>query len=70
MSSFVTLFSLMVVNNWQFVSLMFEVASGYTWGSRLYFLLFYYIGVLIGYNVLIAFAIDIYASVKRLDEKT
>jgi hypothetical protein len=49
---------------------MYEAVSGYTWAVRVYFLLFYYIGVLIGYNVLVAFAIDIYSSVVRLDEKS
>ena len=70
MSSFVTLFALMVVNNWQFICLMFEVVTGFTWPVRLYFMLFYYLGVLIGYNVLIAFAIDIYSSVTRLEENS
>jgi hypothetical protein len=59
----------MVVNNWQFISLMYEEVFNWPWAVRLYFLLFYYCGVLIGYNILVAFAIDIYSSVKRLDDK-
>jgi hypothetical protein len=69
MSSYVTLFSVMVVNNWYSICLIYEDVSGYVWVVRVYFLLFYYIGVLIGYNVLVAFAIDIYSSVKRLSDK-
>ena len=34
---------------------------------RLYFLLFYYFGVILAWNILVAFAIDIYAVVERLD---
>ena len=36
---------------------------------RYYFITFYYFGVIIGLNIIIAFAIDMYAAVQRLEEK-
>lgn len=37
-------------------------------GIRYFFLLFYYLSVIIGLNIIIAFAIDMYAAVQRLEE--
>jgi len=34
---------------------------------RYFFIIFYYFGVIIGLNIIIAFAIDMYGSVERLD---
>lgn len=36
---------------------------------RFYFIIFYYFGVIIGLNIVIAFAIDMYSAVVRLDEQ-
>ena len=36
---------------------------------RLYFIIFYYFGVIIGLNMILAFAIDMYAAVCRLEEQ-
>lgn len=34
---------------------------------RAYFILFYYFGVIIGINIMIAFAIDMFSAVERMD---
>jgi hypothetical protein len=70
MNSYVTLFCLSVVNNWQYICLMFVATNGYTWCTRLFFVLFYYCGVLIALNIIVAFSIDIHSAVKRMDETT
>lgn len=36
---------------------------------RYFFVIFYYFGVIIGLNIIIAFAIDMYAAVVRLEEQ-
>lgn len=72
-SSLVTLFTLMVVNNWMVqVQMYVDIMDGNTY-YRFYFVLFYLFSVVIGINIVVAFAIDMYASVERLDferEKT
>jgi len=66
-SAFVTQFALVVVNNWYVtVNANTDVVSS-NW-YRLYFLVFYYFGVLVGVNILVSFAIDMYTAVSRLDE--
>lgn len=66
-SSLVTLFTLMVVNNWMVqVQMYVDVTGGNTY-VRFYFGIFYYFSVVIGINILVAFAIDMYSSVERLD---
>lgn len=69
MSSMVTLFALIVVNNWYvIVAMTVDVVGGATI-YRYYFVIFYYFGVIIGLNIIIAFAIDMYAAVSRLEEQ-
>ena len=36
---------------------------------RVFFIIFYYFGVIIGLNIIIAFAIDMYAAVDRLEKQ-
>lgn len=71
-SSYVTLFTLMVVNNWMIqVSQYTFVTDGIyskTW-VRLYFIAFYYFSVIIGINLVIAFILDMYTSTERLEEE-
>ena len=67
-SSFVTLFALMIVNNWMVIVYMYQVFMGTPW-VKIYFGLFYYFSVVIGINIAVAFAIDMYCSVIRLDEE-
>ena len=68
MSSYITLFILIVVNNWYvIVAMCVDIMGGQTiW--RYFFIVFYYFGVIIGLNIIIAFAIDMYAAVLRLED--
>ena len=67
LSSFITLFALMVVNNWMIIVQMYvDIMEGNTY-YRFFFILFYYCAVITGINIVVAFAIDMYSSVERLD---
>lgn len=66
LSSFVTLFTLMVVNNWQFQIDMYVAALDNT-HIRIYFIFFFYFSVVIGINLVIAYVLDMYSSVERLE---
>jgi hypothetical protein len=68
MSAYVTLFALMVVNNWMVVANMYAVVCN-TNQVRWFFLSFYYFSVMIGINILIGFAIDMYGAIERMDLK-
>jgi len=69
MSSLITLFVLIVVNNWYvIVAMCVDIKDGNTL-VRYFFVIFYYFGVIIGLNIIIAFAIDMYAAVKRLEDQ-
>ena len=67
-SSFMTLFALMVVNNWFVIVNVFEVSTGSVW-VRLYFLTFYFLSVIVVINIVVAFAIDMYSSVESLNQQ-
>ena len=68
LSSIVTLFTLMVVNNWMVqVQMYCEVMDSNLY--RLYFGLFFYFSVIIGINIIVAFTLDMYSSVERLDQE-
>ena len=68
MSSYVTLFILIVVNNWSVIVQMCVDIKGGNTLYRYFFVIFYYFGVIIGLNIIIAFAIDMYAAVQRLED--
>ena len=69
LSSVVTLFALMVVNNWmEIVDLYVTKLNNNSW-VRWYFVIFYYFAVVVGINVIVAFAIDMYDSVLRQDDE-
>lgn len=68
LSSIVTLFTLMVVNNWMVQVQMYCEVMGSD-NYRLYFGLFYYFSVIIGINIVVAFTLDMYSSVERLDHE-
>ena len=72
-SALVTLFSIMVVNNWFIIVDMYVAQKGndavFAILYRSYFYIFYYLSVLIALNILVAYTIDMYASVERLDEE-
>ncbi|CAI2386869.1 unnamed protein product [Moneuplotes crassus] len=67
-NSFVTLFTLMVVNNWHVIVLMFENITGTIW-TRLFFILFYFFSVLVILNILVALSIDIYSSIESINSQ-
>lgn len=67
LSSFMTQFALVIVNNWYVTVNTNTEAAGSNW-YRIYFLVFYYFGVIVGVNILVSFAIDMYAAVSRLDD--
>lgn len=61
-NGFVTLFALMVVNNWQDVSGVFVDITG-TSNTLFFFVAFYYLSVVIGLNIVVAFAIDMFGAI-------
>ena len=64
-SSLVTLFSLMIVNNWNMITqLSVSAYDGAKW-VRWYFIAWYFFSVIICLNVILAFAIDMYISVEK-----
>ena len=67
-NSYLVLYELTIVNNWMITTEMYEQVLGTKW-VLLYFVSFYIIGVLVGMNILVCFAIDMYESIKRLDNE-
>ena len=67
-NAYLVLFELIVVNNWMITTEMYVGISNSRW-VLLYFVSFYIIAVLIGMNILVCFAIDMYASIRRLDNE-
>lgn len=68
LSSFITLWSCMVVNNWmEIVDLMCFVRNNNSY--RFYFFMFYYCSVIIGVNLFVAFVLDMYGAVERLENE-
>lgn len=68
-SSFVTLWALMVVNNWMVIVQMMCAVKDYDDTYRLYFIFFYYFSVVIGVNLFVAFVLDMYSAVERLEDE-
>jgi len=68
-SSIVTLFALMVVNNWFMIVQVHTNIQGHKYG-RWFFILFYYTSVVVMLNIVVAFVIDMYSSVDSLYSKT
>lgn len=64
LSSFVTLFHIMVVNNWFLTCNMYCAVMGRT-TPRLFFISFWVVTVLIMLNLVIAFMIEIYESAQE-----
>lgn len=64
-SGLVTLFELLVVNNWFVISSGYEAVLGSN--VRWYFVFFYSVGVILGLNVCVAFVLDTYNSLEALD---
>lgn len=56
----------MVVNNWMVQVQMYVDVMGSKY-YRFFFVFFFFFAVVIGINIVVAFAIDMYSSVERLD---
>lgn len=67
-SSMVTLFALMVVNNWFMIVQVHTNIIGTTY-IRWFFILFYFVSVVVMLNIVVAFVIDMYSSVESLHSK-
>ena len=63
-----TLFILIVVNNWFVIVGMYVDIKGGNRAWRIFFILFYYFGVSICLNIIVSFCIDMYSAVLRLHE--
>ena len=61
-ASMVTLFHILVVNNWNMTTEMYCVISGSMW-PRVYFSTFWIICTLIMLNIVISFVLEIYGSI-------
>ena len=58
----------MVVNNWMVTTNMYVLVYGSSY-VRFYFVFFYFFAVVIGINIVVAFAIDMFNSIERLDSE-
>jgi len=67
-SAFITLFALMIVNNWLDIVQVYVDVTGSEY-VRWFFIFFYYFAVVVGINIVVAFSIDMYDSVSRLDDE-
>ena len=67
-NSYLLLFELIIVNNWMITTSMYVALHQSRW-VLLFFVSFYILAVLIGMNILVCFAIDMYASIRRLDNE-
>lgn len=67
--SMMTLFHQLIVNNWFCTMQIFIGAYGGSYWVSVYFILFYYFSVLICFNLIIAFTLDMYASVENIDNE-
>lgn len=68
LNSYLVLFELTIVNNWMITAEMYVNVIETKW-VLVYFVSFYIIGVLVGMNILVCFAIDMYQSIGRLDNE-
>lgn len=65
-SSFITLFSWMVVSNWYIIVQVYVNVTGSKY-SRWFFVFFYVCWVIVMLNIIVAFAIDMYQWVETLN---
>ena len=63
-AAILTLFPLMVVNNW-FVIVQIYVDITGTRFTRLYFIAFWFLSVMVFLNIVVAFALEVYSSVEE-----
>jgi len=67
-SAIITLWTLMVVNNWMITMKMFTKAMDSNW-YRIYFYVFFYLSSVIGMNLVVAYILDMYSSVERIADE-
>lgn len=60
-SGMITLFELLIVNNWQFNVAMYKKISGTNW-VKAFFIIWYFFAVILGLNLLIGFILEIYVT--------
>ena len=65
LSSFITLFALMIINNWYVIVNLFTVVKENNF-YRWFFITFYFFCVIIFLNIVVAFVIDMYGNVSDL----
>jgi two pore calcium channel protein len=69
LTGMVTLFTLLIVNNWQVqVEMYVDIKHGNTY-YRIFFIVVYFFCVVMLLNIVVAFSIDMYASVQRLNNQ-
>ena len=67
-SSFITLFALMVVNNWYVTTLSLTTGYGST-SFRWFSITFYFFTVILSLNILLAFVLDMYGNVAGIERE-
>ena len=67
LSSFYTMFALMIVNNWYVIVDIYIIEMDNNATYRMYFVIFYYFAVIIGSNIFVAFILDMYDAVTTLE---
>lgn len=60
-SACVTLFELLIQNNWNITVEVYKYATGSNW-VKIYFIVFIFLADFIGLNILVSFIIDLYVS--------
>ena len=68
-SANVTLWALIFENDWNVIVDMFCGVAGYDDSYRYFFVLFWYFSVIIGVNLFVAFVLDMYGAVERLEDE-
>ena len=66
-TAFVTLFELLIVNNWQIIVSLYTQATGTNW-ARLFFIFYYFFSVNVVLNICVAFVLDMFNSQRDLME--
>ena len=67
-SAYVTLFVLMIQNNWHLVTFMYTILDE-SLQVYLFFTCFYFMTVIVILNIVLAFIIDIYMSIEEQNKK-
>lgn len=68
LSSFITLFLLMLISGWNFVAEMYVATTGSEW-TKVFFITFYMLSSIMMLNIIVAFVIDMYMSVYELHHR-